>query len=283
MVKGISFDFRNNLPSKRLIGDPTRLRQICLNILANAIKFTEMGYVICSVTIVGTSKEYCSLNFEFKDSGIGMSKEQMEKIFKPFVQADASISRKHGGTGLGLALTKELVKQMGGDLQVESAVGIGSKFWFTLRFKTELSAVEPTRNDDIEGSPQFKGEILVVEDNEMNQGVICEHLKRAGVKTIIAENGVEAVEAVKKRIENNGSKFDLIFMDIYMPEMNGFEASKIISDMNIGTPIVAMTANMITKADEEAYKESGIEYSVNKPFTKQELWRTLSKYLESAN
>jgi CheY-like chemotaxis protein len=267
---------------KLLLGDPTRLRQVFVNLLSNAVKFTNSGIVKLDVEIIEKSEQTIKMHFEVKDSGIGMTPEQVKKIFDPFTQAETGTTRKYGGTGLGLTITKNIIELMGGELLVESTHGVGSKFSFELTFDTI-----DVPNDEVSGQkliyneiekPVFKGEVLLCEDNVMNQQVICEHLARVGLKTVVAENGKIGVEMVKGRKEKNEKQFDLIFMDMHMPVMDGLEASAKILELKTGVPIVAMTANIMSD-DREKYKTNGMNDCIGKPFTSQELWRCLMKYL----
>jgi len=271
---------------KRPLGDPSRLRQVFVNLLSNAVKFTNNGMVKLHAALVEATDASIKMHFEVKDSGIGMTKEQIEKIFDPFIQAEKGITRKFGGTGLGLSISKNIIEKMGGKLEVESTPGIGSKFSFDLVFDTLDVADEEMFDrkiilNEIE-KPTFEGEVLLCEDNAMNQQVICEHLARVGIKTILADNGQIGVDLVKKRKDSGEKQFDLIFMDIHMPVMDGLEASSKILELNIGVPIVAMTANLMSN-DREIYSKSGIRDCVGKPFTSQELWRCLMKYFTPVN
>jgi len=221
--------------------------------------------------------------FEIKDSGIGMTDEQMERIFDTFTQAESGTTRKYGGTGLGLAITKSIIEMMGGTLSVESAPGVGSKFSFELTFNTvdsnkEIVINKITSKGEIR-KPAFEGEVLICEDNGMNQQVACEHLARVGLKTVVAENGQIGVDLVRERKEKGEKQFDLIFMDMHMPVMDGIEATEQILEMGVGVPIIAMTANVMSN-DTELYSVSGMSDFVGKPFTSQELWRCLLKHLE---
>lgn len=279
--KGITLKFfAEPCYGKKPMGDPTRLRQVLINLLSNAVKFTKTGMITLQAAIKEKGEKYITICFTVTDTGIGMTPEQINKIFDPFTQGETGTTRKYGGTGLGLAITKNIIELMGGRLLVESTQGVGSKFSFTLMFDT-IDVTEEDKNillfDDIK-KPEFKGEILLCEDNVMNQQVICEHLARVGLKTVIADNGKIGVEMVKNRKEIGEKQFDLIFMDIHMPEMDGIEAAKEIHKLNVGIPIVAMTANVMS-SDMEVYRESGMNDCVGKPFTSQELWRCLKKYL----
>ncbi|MCL2232272.1 MAG: ATP-binding protein [Treponema sp.] len=266
---------------KMLLGDPTRLTQVLINLLSNAVKFTHSGMIKVSSVIEANTEDSYTLGFDIRDSGIGMTKEEIDKIFQPFSQADASFTRKYGGTGLGLPITKRLVNAMGGELHVESVPRIGSMFSFSLTFKTiEVPSNKRVFSKPIVGQipkPQFEGEVLICEDSVMNQGVICEHIEKVGLRPTVAKNGKEGVEIVKERLKNGGKPFGLIFMDIHMPIMDGIEAASIIEKLNTGTPIVAMTANVMIN-DQESYKASGMKETVSKPFTSQVLWRCLLKY-----
>jgi CheY-like chemotaxis protein len=266
---------------KKLVGDPARLRQVITNLLSNAVKFTNIGTVKLLASIVTTSENHVTINFEVKDSGIGMTHEQIEKIFEPFMQADESVTRRFGGTGLGLSISKSLIEVMGGTLMVESTVGIGSKFDFVLTFEMIDDVADmPTREiiiDEFE-RPNFVGEVLVFEDNGLNQKVICDHLERVGLDTVVVSNGEEGVSIIEKRLLNKEKPFTLIFMDIHMPVMDGLEASSIITGLGVKTPIIALTANMMA-TDLELYRNSGVSDCLGKPFSTQELWRCLTKFI----
>jgi signal transduction histidine kinase/DNA-binding response OmpR family regulator len=270
---------------KKLMGDPTRLRQILTNLISNAVKFTKSG----SVTVTSANKSSTHYNmtvyFEVRDTGIGMTEEQIEKVFEPFMQADSGTTRQYGGTGLGLSICKNYIDLMGGELKIESMPGIGSNFSFCLTFDTMYIPIEITVNENTTNKikkPIFDGEVLVCEDNLMNQIVMKEALAKVGLSAIIADNGSEGVDIVRKRVEKGEKPFDLIFMDIQMPVMDGIEAAAIISKFNTGTPIIAVTAN-IMPSDKEQYQNSGMPDHLGKPFTSKELWRCLLKYLTPIN
>jgi len=280
--KGITLHFYAE-PSlgKVPLGDPTRLRQIFVNFLSNSVKFTNSGIVKLFSKIISTTDNTITMHFEIKDSGIGMTLEQIEKIFDPFVQAESGTTRKYGGTGLGLSITRNIIEMMGGTIEIESAPGVGTKFSFNLTFDTIDEIDENNHSLIIEHieieKPTFKEEILLCEDNLMNQEVISEHLARVGIKTVIAENGKIGLDMVQSRMEKGEKQFGLIFMDVHMPVMDGLEASSKILKLNTGVPIIAMTANIMS-TDMETYLQSGMKDCIGKPFTSQELWHLLLKY-----
>jgi len=285
--KGISLYFYvDPIVGKIPLGDPTRLRQVFINLIANAVKFTNEGTIKILAELKEKTETTATIYFEVKDNGIGIMQEQMEFIFKPFVQGESGTTRQYGGSGLGLTITKNIIDLMGGELSVESKIGTGSKFYFTLTFNTIDMCGDKLNEQkmilsDFE-KPTFEGEVLLCEDNAMNQQVICEHLERVGLKTAVAWNGRIGLDLVKMRKLNEEKQFDLIFMDMHMPVMDGLEATEKILELNTGVPIIAMTANVMAD-DTEAYKLSGLHDCVGKPFTSQELWRCLLKFLTPVN
>jgi len=271
-------------PGRMLICDPTRLRQVFLNLLSNAVKFTDSGSVKFSAVIIGESENKVVLRFEVKDTGIGMTAEQMKKIYDPFIQADISTTRKYGGTGLGLFITKKIIDLMESRLDVKSEPGKGTSISFELDFNSlEINNQEIEKYISVSEveKPVFEGNILVCEDNIMNQRVITDHLTRVGLNAEIAQNGQEGIEKVRSRIDKGLKPFDLILMDIHMPVMDGMEAAPKILKLGAGTPIVAMTANVMTD-EREQYKTVGMYDYLGKPFTSQELWHCLLKYIRPA-
>ncbi|MCL2809509.1 MAG: ATP-binding protein [Treponema sp.] len=274
---------------KRLYGDPTKLRQVFLNLLSNSVKFTNTGIIKMKGIIKENNENSVTMYFEIKDSGIGIPQEQLEKIFDPFTQAETGTTRKFGGSGLGLPICKNIIEMMGGTLYVESTTDVGTRFSFDITFEArnisgEKGLSKRGLHDDID-KPLFDGEVLLCEDNIMNQNVLCEHLSRVGLKTVVADNGRIGLDLVKSRMSGStaaldGKKqFDLIFMDIHMPVMDGIEAAAKIFALETGVPIVAITANIMT-SDREIYSGMGMNDCVGKPFTSQELWRCLLKYLK---
>ena len=274
------------LNGKHFVGDPVKINQICINILSNAVKFTnDGGSIRANVVAKDTDNNNATISFEFVDTGVGMTEEQMTRIFEPFMQVDSSTTRAHDGTGLGLAISKRLVNAMGGELVVQSRPQIGSTFSFSITLPTK-----EMKNDDLNKTytidsfltkPFFKkGEVLVVDDNEMNLGVACEHLIRVGLTPTVARNGKDAVDKVKHRLENGEAPYQLILMDFHMPIMDGKEAATIISSWNTGTPILAMTADASVISNASLLVEYGICECLGKPFTAQELWHCLINYFE---
>ena len=267
---------------KMLVGDPTRVRQILINLLSNAIKFTRKGTVKVSSNILSSSENKVTLLFEVKDSGIGMTYEQIERIFEPFVQADVSTTRKFGGTGLGLTICRNIIEVMGGELNLDSTVGVGSKFSFELTFDTidiDEHKTQPAVTLGDSEKPVFSAEILVCEDNKMNQKVISDHLSRIGIEAVIANNGLEGINILRGRLDSKERPFDLIFMDIHMPVMDGLEASQALQKMNNTIPVVALTANIMS-GDLDLYKSKGLLDYLGKPFTSKELWSCLLRYIK---
>jgi len=281
--KGLTlFCYAEPSVGRMLLGDPTRLRQILLNLISNAVKFTNNGMIKILSAITNKTDSTITMHFEVKDSGIGMTEEQLGRIFQPFTQADGSTTRKYGGTGLGLTITKSFIELMGSKLEVESTIGLGSKFSFDITFDTVNTDTQLTNLSaamNINEKPVFDGEILVCEDNNLNQIVISDHLTKIGLNAIIAENGKIGLDLAKTRMKKNEKPFDLIFMDIHMPEMDGLEATKKIKEAGISTPVIAMTANIMVN-DRESYFEAGMCDCLPKPFTTHDLWACLLKYLK---
>jgi CheY-like chemotaxis protein len=210
-----------------------------------------------------------------------MTEEQIAKVFKPYVHVNSDFARRLGGTGLGLPITKRLIELMGGALSVESAPGIGSKFSFILPFKLSSDSDTTVVKEEIlmieQRRPTFRGSVLVCEDNPINQDVIEGHLKRIGINPVIVENGRQGVDVAIRHMEEE-MPFDVILMDIQMPIMDGLEASKELNTRGSTSPIVAMTANVMSQ-DMEIYLKHGIKDYLAKPFVAQELWICLMKFL----
>ncbi|MBC8768137.1 response regulator [Arenibacter sp. BSSL-BM3] len=268
---------------KTFIGDSTRLSQILTNLVSNAIKFTEEGRVTVDIEAVEIAKDYCVLEFIISDTGIGIPEDKRDKIFLSFAQANSDTTRKYGGTGLGLAICKRLLELMDSDLELESEVGKGSTFSFKLKLhKSTMADYQEDIYDfdakSIHQQENLKGaRILVAEDNKVNIMVIEKFLSKWQVDFDIAENGLIAINMA---IENT---YDMILMDLQMPVMNGFEASKAIREsgnpLNKVMPIYALSAS--TGMDiKNQLGEYGIDGLICKPFNPTELFKTLTTILQ---
>jgi PAS domain S-box-containing protein len=265
-------------------GDRQRLGQILLNLMGNAVKFTDAGEVSVNVSCVDSQADHVRLQFEVRDSGIGISTEDQKRLFSSFVQADSSMSRVYGGTGLGLAISKHLVEMMGGEMGVESVVGQGSRFWFTVQLcqvKTSPALINTPDENPVEMrlKAQYSGRrVLLVEDEPINQEVSRELLEAVGFVVDLAENGSQALEMAA------ANDYELIFMDLQMPVMNGIEATIGIRGMPAYSkiPIVAMTANAFDE-DRQQCLEAGMNDHIGKPVEPEKLFAVAFKWLSEAN
>ena len=261
-----------------LLGDPGRLRQILLNLTENAIKFTSAGSVTVSICSRAIENDQATLIFSVADSGIGIEKDRLNIIFDRFSQADESTTRKYGGTGLGLSICQELVEIMDGKIWVESEPGHGSTF----SFEVTLPVIDKvTEQDHPEETPIFGHRILLVEDHAVNQMVASAMLTKLGCTITLAEDGREAVQ------QFNSEPFDLVLMDINMPIMDGYEATKRIRMLEEAqqlspTPIIACTANAM-KGDRELCISAGMDDHLGKPFLLADMALTLSKFDKKAD
>ena len=257
----LDFEFPPDLP-RYLIGDPMRLGQVLTNLIGNAIKFTDLGRILVAAEqLPGTGS--IDLRFSVTDTGIGLSEEQTGRLFQAFAQADSSTSRRFGGTGLGLTISKHLVESMGGAIGVESAPGSGSRFFFTARFRSQgLSAVAPVPPPGAAGAIDLIGaHVLVVDDNEVNRMIAQELLEAAGASVKTARSGKEAVDRLAA-----GMAFDAVLMDIQMPEMDGYQATEAIRN-KLGLhdlPIIAMTAHALEEERRQCL-DAGMNDHIPKP------------------
>ncbi len=291
-----------SLPSVVLI-DPTRFRQILVNLLSNAIKFTDSGKRVRLVisafpdkgggkvsdriagksgTLVG--KNIAELIIKVIDQGIGMTRDQVSRLFQPFQQADSSTSRRFGGTGLGLSITNKLIRSMAGSIHVESEPGRGSTFEIRLRCAVPAAgspwqlpdSVTLERSKAISSLPlpmsTIRGRILLAEDNPDNQKILLHHLKDSGLEIVVVQNGLQAMEKAL------AEKFDLILMDMQMPECDGYSATRTLRRKNFDRPIIALTAHAM-KEDREKCLEAGCTDYLAKPVAAPLLLETIHKYL----
>jgi len=255
-----------------LVGDPLRLQQVLVNLCSNAVKFTEQGEVVAAVRPLRIDDCEVELEFAVSDTGIGMTPEQQARLFRPFTQADSSTTRKFGGTGLGLSISMRLVDLMSGHIRVESEPGKGSIFRFTARFGRQE---QPARLRHLP-SVDLRGiRVLLVEDNEINQELASQLLRDAGITVSVAENGREAVEKVTTE------SFDGVLMDIQMPEMDGYQAARVIRTRPelAALPIIAMTANAMA-ADRAKALAAGMNEHLPKPIDPGELYAAIRRWFK---
>ncbi len=260
-----------------LLGDPLRLQQVLINLLNNAVKFTNEGTIALSIQEVnGVDKTSKKLRFEVEDSGIGIEPSQIENLFQAFNQADNSISRNFGGTGLGLTISQQLVKMMGGDLRYTSNKLKGSKFSFELIFQSGQKILYTPESVTLNPSKYGQHKILLVEDNYINQKVISLMLQNINIQVDVASNGLEAIDMFEK------NEYNLILMDIRMPKMDGLQATqhikKTLKYQKINIPIVAVTANAFNE-DRKLALDNGMDDFLSKPIRPHELEGVLEKYL----
>ncbi|MHC5856480.1 PAS domain S-box protein [Nostoc sp.] len=270
-----------------IVKDVTRVRQILVNLIGNAIKFTAVGEIVISVTVKQViSKDEYEIQFAVKDTGIGIPQERMERLFKPFSQVDASMTRQYGGTGLGLAISKRLCEMMGGSVWVESSVGVGSTFYFTLLAHSTSNSenidlgvvLSPTKSFPPAFHSQLSQKlplrILLVEDVSLNQKVALLMLERIGYRADTANNGLEVLLALRQQ------SYDLVFMDVQMPEMDGLEATRRICQEwpdNSRPWIIAMTAHAM-QGDREECLSAGMNDYISKPIRMEALVQAFKNY-----
>jgi CheY-like chemotaxis protein len=267
----------------RLIADHARLRQILVNLIGNAVKFTHHGSVTLTLTAEPPTSpnppEHVRLRIRVDDSGIGIAPEHQARLFDRFYRGDPAQARVYGGAGLGLTISRELVEAMSGQIFLESEVGRGSSFWFELTLPI-APALEP-ESFDLDATATQSGPrpaVLLVEDNPINQRIAARLLQRAGVDVTIASNGLAAVRQFADR------PFDAVFMDCQMPEMDGWQAARFIRRHENGqsrTPIIALTAAAM-KGERERCLDAGMDDYLTKPLDLAQLQRALSQWLPAA-
>ena len=279
----------------RVEGDPIRLRQVLVNLLHNAVKFTDRGRIVLDVGVLGETEDAVQLRFEVRDTGIGIAEDQFDSVFDAFTQVDASSTRRHGGTGLGLAIVKEIAELMGGRVGVDSRIAHGSTFWLELGLKRaadpapaladEGDVVAPALAPDETGAAASPGEagdavpsahILLVEDDAVNQMVLAAMLERLGCRVDVVDDGEAACDAAAH------THYDMVFMDCHMPLMDGFEATRRIREDEARsdgthTPIVALTALALT-GDRERCLDSGMDDYMTKPVRAAQLAAAVQRW-----
>jgi CheY-like chemotaxis protein/two-component sensor histidine kinase len=273
--KNISLSYKVDDNVARLLTmDEGRLQQILVNLIGNAIKFTDEGSVFIHIAAAKSSETMQLVTFSVKDTGIGISEEALSQLFKPFSQVNSSALRKYGGTGLGLSICKKLVELMNGQIWAESKETEGSVFSFTIPLSIALGQMTGHEPEAVFDTFQFRPlQVLLAEDNKMNQLIAGKIFNKIGYKIDIADNGKIAVAMVDEK------KYDLIFMDLQMPEMDGLQAATIILNKygESAPPIIAMTANVLSE-DEVKCREVGMKDFVSKPFTIDRLENVIAKW-----
>ena len=276
--KGLDFKVEPlEIDNPVLVGDPFRLNQILLNLVTNAIKFTEAGTITLGCRVTEETTELVTMLFSVTDTGIGISEDKLEKIFEGFAQAYSSTTRKYGGTGLGLSICKHLIEMQQGYIWVESILGRGSCFNFTLCFTKLLSDTTPSETtQETDFTSLGNRQVLLAEDNEINAFLAQSIMEGWGFSVDVAANGLEAVDLASKKY------YDVILMDIQMPELSGIDATQHIrafsDERSSRTPVIALTANAI-KGDDKKYIEAGMNDYVSKPFEEDILFQKIARLL----
>ena len=271
--KGIKLELARDLEVDNiLVGDPTRLNQILANLLSNAIKFTEIGKVSLSIQLIHSQGPWQTIEFAVTDTGVGIDDSKMSTIFEEFSQEDTTITRKYGGTGLGLTIAKNLVEMMGGKLEVRSQKGVGSTFKFAIELSKGVLEIIKSGSD--KSAINLNGaKVLLVEDNELNRLLAITLMKRWNTETFIAVNGHDAVEFLKTK------SVDVILMDLQMPIQDGFvSTNRIRKELQLDTPIVALTANAL-ESERLVCLEAGMNDYLSKPYRPEELYAKIARFV----
>ena len=274
-----------------LLGDSLRMRQVLTNLVTNAVKFTEKGGVLVELIVVNNNDDEATLRFSVSDTGIGMTEAQVNKLFQPFSQTDGSITRRYGGSGLGLVISRDLIEKMGGNLHVKSVFGEGSSFYFTITLP-KPAAGEGADGGEVQPEPEipnFHGKkALVVDDNDVNQLIMSNLLELAGMDVDVASDGQQAVDIVKKCGEECAARgaagdlpYDIILMDVQMPVMDGLQAAENIRKLACGAtvPIIALTAHT-TASDYAKSLNAGMNDHITKPVEPAFLYRALAQWMD---
>ena len=256
-------------------GDPTRLRQVLMNLIGNAIKFTEEGEVVVSVTTEGPSDGRAALCFTVRDTGIGIAPEHMQSVFKEFTQADATMTRRYGGTGLGLAISQRLVRLMGGKLLVQSEVGRGSEFSFTITLPVDAGMLERAAGVAALGGRRM----LIVDDNQTNRRILREMLAAEGIKVDEVATAGEGLDAIRRAVQKN-APYDLAILDVQMPDMDGFQlATMVRQERALTSTNLLMLTSAGQRGDGERCRALGIRGYLTKPMSRADLLEALGTVL----
>lgn len=279
----LHLEYDDAIPEE-ILGDSLRITQILINLISNSIKFTEEESIWVRIRQIKKDDRTVDIHFEVEDSGDGISESQQKIIFDSFSQGSIQINRKYGGTGLGLSIVKNLIELMGSSIYLESEVGKGSRFWFTLTYdynkevqKEDIKEIDVKDIEEIPEKNLLKNRsILIVEDNKINQMITKKILDKRGMKCMVTDNGSDAVEMVRNQ------NFDIVLMDIHMPGISGVEATKKIREFDKKTPIIALTAVTIDENLEEFFS-SGFNEFIPKPFKAEDFFEKISKLLGDQN
>lgn len=271
----IDIECNDNFENINIFSDEIKLSQVFKNLISNALKFTNDGSVKLKIDILKREAKSTTISFSVHDTGIGIPEDKLAEIFQGFVQVhDDELSRRHGGTGLGLTISERLVAKFGGNLQVESTMGEGSRFFFTLTLENAITTIVPA--GDVALQPNVIEDtrglrVLVVEDNEINASILINFLQKWGIQIKEASNGIQALELFKYH------KFDMVLMDLEMPEMDGYSAIKIIRETDRTTPVLAFTATLLENMD-ALISDTGFNDYILKPYRPAELKKKILQY-----
>ncbi|MCB0275659.1 MAG: response regulator, partial [Calditrichaeota bacterium] len=256
-------------------GDPVRLRQVIINLVNNAIKFTHKGEIILMVTEEATEGQTTTLRFSVRDTGIGIPKDRLNRLFKSFSQVDSSVTRQYGGTGLGLAISKSLAELMGGEIGVNSQEGEGSEFWFTIRLRKQANAVSRTFDPGL-----LRGHrVLIVDDHPVNRHLLIEHFKGTDCELQVAEHGGEAWHKLQKA-QKSGEPFTICISDYWMPVMDGEElVRRVRADSRFENLKMMLITASISRGDLHKVVEAGYDSYMMKPITRRRMWANLANLI----
>lgn len=257
-----------------LIGDPTKLSQIILNLINNALKFTQNGHVNVIAKLYALEEENATIYFEIVDTGIGIPEDKLQTVFESFSQGSIEVNRKYGGTGLGLTIVKKLIELLGGEIKLKSEVGKGSTFTFKLNFNINYEPLEIAEESKPYNDKQLKHKsILLIEDNKINQMITRKMLENKAICCEIIDNGEEAIELLKVK------RFDMVLMDVHLPGINGTTATKLIREFDKTTPIIALTAISLDE-NRDMLLSFGMNDVITKPFVPDEFYSTIAKFFD---